>query len=561
MIDRPEWPARPWIYGAIAATGGVLISLLTDHQYGDPMAIWKQIGATFVAVATIGLVVTLERQRWTWTVAFALGCGAMMALVGWFTASYNHDGTIFEFPYFSGLFAALVAAPFFQASRDAGRFNRNFADLHGYAWSDAVIGAASLAFTGLVFGLAYMVSALFDAIGIDLLRDLLNNEQFDWALAGFAFGGGSGLLRESDKMLKTLLRLVILILGVLAPAMAVLLGLFLLALPVTGFANLWDSGLPETPLMLTSAAWAVLLTNAIIGTGDEDRHPRRFFIWSAMALSFMTLPLALISAVSLGMRINQYGWTPSRIWGVIAIGFAIAYGLAATWSLLKGRMGFDGLLRDLQVKIAMALVGAGLFLALPIVDFGAISARSQLARLDAGKVSADEFDWRAMAFDFGPTGRKRLEAIVNGNDKVRADFAEAALNADNRWDVDEAQTQLATEQALDDRIIMRSEGVELTPELRSLIAAESACQGERCALIRLDDGRLLIVGSAFPKAIVLRSVIDPATPQDGKPGLAEEVENPLTGDDVDLATANIEVREEPMKRVYVDGKPVGDLFR
>ena len=35
----------------------------------------------------------------------------------------------------------------------------------------------------------------------------------------------------------------------------------------------------------------------------------------------------------------------------------------------------------------------------------------------------------------------------------------------------------------------------------------------------------------------------------------------LFGDDVDLATANIEVREEPMKRVYVDGKPVGDLFR
>lgn len=561
MIDRPEWPVRPWIYGAIAATGGVLISLLTDHQYGDPMAIWKQIAATFVAVATIGLVVTLERQRWTWAVAFALSCGAMMALVGWFTASYNEDGTIFEFPYLSGLFAALVAAPFFQASRDAGRFNRSFADLHGYAWSDAVIGAAAIAFTGLVFGLAYMVSALFDAIGIDLLKDLLNNEQFDWALAGFAFGGGSGLLRESDKMLQTLLRLVILILGVLAPAMAVLLGLFLLALPITGFANLWDAGLPETPLMLVSAAWAVLLTNAIIGTGDEDRHPRRFFIWSGMALSFMTLPLALISAVSLGMRINQYGWTPSRIWGVIAVGFAIAYGLAATWSLLKGRMGFDGLLRDLQVKIAMALVGAGLFLALPIVDFGAISARSQLARLDAGKVSADEFDWRAMAFDFGPTGRKRLEAIVNGNDKVRADFAEAALNADNRWDVDEAQTQLATEQALDDRIIMRSEGVELTPELRSLIAAESACQGERCALIRLDDGRLLIVGSAFPKAIVLRSVIDPATPKNEKPGLAEEVENPLTGDDVDLATANIEVREEPMKRVYVDGKPVGDLFR
>ncbi len=54
-----------------------------------------------------------------------------------------------------------------------------------------------------------------------------------------------------------------------------------------------------------------------------------------------------------------------------------------------------------------------LFLALPILDFGAISARSQLARLESGKIKAEEFDWTAMAFDFGPEGRERLAEIAN----------------------------------------------------------------------------------------------------------------------------------------------------
>src|SRR3546814_7084225 len=57
-------------------------------------------------------------------------------------------------------------------------------------------------------------------IGIELIRDLLRGEWFGWMLAGAAFGGSVGLLRERDRLVSTLQRLVMIVLAVLAPVLA-----------------------------------------------------------------------------------------------------------------------------------------------------------------------------------------------------------------------------------------------------------------------------------------------------------------------------------------------------
>ena len=141
-----------------------------------------------------------------------------------------------------------------------------------------------------------------------------------------------------------------------------------------------------------------------------------------MLLLICILPLAGLAALSMGQRIGQYGWTPERIWGVVAVGIAVTYGGAAWWAVYKGRKDFDETLRPLQTRLAIGLCGLALFLALPILDFGAISARSQLARLDSGKVTPEEFDWTAMAFDFGPEGRERLAEIAKTGPTAQRDF-------------------------------------------------------------------------------------------------------------------------------------------
>src|SRR3546814_15139329 len=61
----------------------------------------------------------------------------------------------------------------------------------------------------------WLIAGLFGLIGIDEIRKLLVKEWFSWSLFGFAFGASVGLLRERDRLLPMLQRLLRIILAVL----------------------------------------------------------------------------------------------------------------------------------------------------------------------------------------------------------------------------------------------------------------------------------------------------------------------------------------------------------
>jgi len=568
--DR-DWPARPWIMAATGAVGGLVVHLLTDGHsgYGQTFPAWKQAVTAFTIVATVAFLLTVELRRWTWSIGFAVGWGAVIALVGWFTAQYNHNGEIMEFPFLSGILAVLVAAPLFQTIRDEGAWRFPYARLHRHAWTDAVIGAASLAFTGVTFLLAWLIAGLFDVIGIDAIKELLKEEWFGWMLAGFAFGGAVGLLRERDALVATLQKLVMVVFSVLAPVLAVALLGFLASLPFKGLSGLWDSDIPATPLLLLSGAGAVLLANAVIGDGREERSGNRWLQYAALMLVLTVLPLAVLAAVSMGQRIGQYGWTPERIWGVVAVGIAVAYGLAAWWAAGKGRLDYDDALRPLQTRLAIGLCGLALFLALPIVDFGAISARSQLARLNSGEVKPIEFDWAAMAFDFGPEGRERLVEIAKRGSAEQRRLAAAALTTESRWDLSR-QTEIVERQAgIEKNVRLMSPDIQWSDDLRRKVSAIGECdERQQCALIRLTPDKLALLRTYSGERYLSTSVIDLAVSPPPGPGAIKtpdviamvDMDTPVMKD-VDLGKAKIEARDVAVRQIYVDGRPVGQAVR
>ena len=562
-IRDADWPLRPWIMAAICAVAGLVFEALADISSSYPVAAVQQAGAAFVAVAAVSFAMTVEQRRWQWALAFALGWGAVIALIGWFTAGYNQNPEIFEFPFLSGVFAVLLAAPLFQTVRDEGAWRFPYARLHSHAWTDAVIGAASLAFVGVTFLLAWLIAGLFDLIGIDLVKDLMKESWFGWMLAGFAFGASVGLLRERDALVATLQRLVMVVLGVLAPVFAAALALFLLSLPFTGLSELWDSSIPATPMMLLAGAGAILLANAVIGNGEEDRVTSSILRISSQVLVLTVLPLAIIAAVSLGQRIGQYGWTPERIWGVVAVVVAIGYGLAGWWAVAKGRASFDDRLRPLQTRMALGLCGLALLLALPIFDFGAISASSQFARFTAGKVEAKEFDWQAMAFDFGPAGRARLKQIAMNGPADQRGLAAAALKSSSRYDVDVQVEKTASLENLDRFLRVIPEGTAVSPNLRDAIGATRFCRAEPCALVMVNDRRAIIAAHWRESEAIQTQQL--AMQQNGKwsdgNNAAEAVASsaPIAGRP-DLRTAPVELRRVERRQLYIDGKPVGDAF-
>ena len=556
---QTQWPSRPWIMAAICALAGLIFHWFTEHHYPQEVAPERQAAATFVAIGTLAFVMTVELRRWQWALAFAAGWASVIALVGWFTASYNSPPTIFEWPFLSGVFAVLIAAPLFQTVRDEGASRFPYERLHGHAWMDAVIGAASLFFTGISFLLAWLIAGLFDLIGIDLLKDLLQDEWFGWMLAGFAFGAAVGLLRERDALLTTLQRLVMVVFSVLAPVLAGALVLFLASLPFTGLNGLWNSDIPATPLLLLAGAGAVLLANAVIGNGKAERSPNPVLQWSALALVMTVLPLAIIAALSIGQRIGQHGWTPERIWGVIAVGVAIAYGASSWWTVFKERTEFDDVLRPLQTRLAIGLCGLALFLALPILDFGAISARSQMERFASGRIPAAEFDWRAMAFDFGPAGRSRLREIARSGPADQRKLASTALASKDRYAVEAEVQKVQSAANLDTRLRVIPEGSAIPADLHNSIAATRYCRVGPCVVTLVDDRRAVIAGPLIKDDTVESAVLE----RNAKGAWSQDIHSRYVAKPAfrpNLVTAPVELRTVERRQLHIDGKPVGEAF-
>jgi hypothetical protein len=60
-----------------------------------------------------------------------------------------------------------------------------------------------------------------------------------------------------------------------------------------------------------------------------------------------------------------------------------------------------------------------------------------MARLASGKVAPAQFDWAAMAFDFGPSGRARLAQVAKSGSAEMRTMAMTALKAEQRWGLTE----------------------------------------------------------------------------------------------------------------------------
>ena len=227
--------------------------------------------------------------------------------------------------------------------------------------------------------------------------------------------------------------------------------------------------------------------------------------------------------------------------------------------MFKGRGNFDEPLRPLQTSLAIGLTGLALFLALPILDFGAISAQSQLARLESGKVKAEEFDWTAMAFDFGPEGRERLARIANSGPAGQRALAKAALDSKDRYALGRETESVAQQSRLDRNLRILSPDIAVTDQLKAAITGYDGCNDRPCALLRIDAGRLLLVYKPNDSSFVQSRTIDLATL--GTDKIEQAAASPAAKTaQIDLSRATIEVRPVRRRQLHVDGQPVGEPF-
>jgi hypothetical protein len=233
---------------------------------------------------------------------------------------------------------------------------------------------------------------------------------------------------------------------------------------------------------------------------------------------------------------------------------AVAYGVAYWAGLVRGfRKDWAARLRDANLHLAAATCVLALVLALPLFDFGAISARNQVARLESGRVSAEEFDFTALRWDFGDAGRRALARLAEGEGEVAELAATALAQTERVWD-----WQVGT--AFTGTLRVQPENAELRERVETLLGYEPWRCDDYCvaldlggqpngthaiALVQRNGYERLVLPPVNPDgsdAPVLP--MEPAAP-------SREARNAFSDD------TRVEIREESTRYIYVDGQKMG----
>lgn len=583
-----RWPMLPFVLAGLGLGTGLVAHWIIGSGYQPQISAIRLALLSFASVSALVFGFAAIRDDLRRSIAFALGCGVVAALILYFNGATSGWSSTEGWRVFSLALAIGIAAPLFQAGRESGFRPISYAAAHDYAWTNAVLWCLSWAFVGVTMLLSFLLAALFQLIGIEFLKELLEQEWFWRGLVGLAFGLGLALLREHSRIVSLLQNVAMLVLGVLAPVLAIGLGLFLLFLPVTGLQPLWDATKSTTPILLGCVLGSLLLVNAVIGNGADDAPRNRVLRWAAMILAIVIFPLAGIAATATGLRIGQYGFTPERLWALIFVVLASVVAVAYLASIIRGRWGWAEKVRPANLNLAILTCGVALLLATPILSFNAISTRDQVGRLESGRVTPEKFDWRALAFDFGEPGRRELERLKKSAISAIRTKATEAFAAKNRWDASDGQ-QAVHEEALDKTLRILPAGTALPPELREAVANLWQCRREACTLTFLPGGReaVLLVDSCYRPAPA--AATKPESPalvripaQDaGYCPLSNPARYALSGGkwiDGDalskpaadpaartrsasgLQSGAIEIRKVERRQVFVGGEPVGDPF-
>mgnify|MGYP000141440053 CR=1 FL=1 len=557
-IHHDDWPARPWALATMLAIAGLCIHVVGEWNASQ----WEPGTAALAAAFAFGplaLAFTIGRDRWKQPLAFAVLVALVMAGIGGRVASAGDRHVEEPFWFAAGVVAITLAMPLFQANFHRLRWRTDYDETHFHVWTDAISGAGALAFVGLSWLLLFLLSQLFAAIEIDLLKNLIDEEWFGWTFSGAAFGAALGVLRNQLKIIGTLQSVVMLVFSIIAVPLGIALIIFLLAVLASGISVLWNATESPTPLLLSVAAASFVLVNAVVRNGDEEASGNRVLRWAALALALAIFPLALLAAISTGTRIVEYGLSPERLWGIIAVAVAVAYGLAYFIAPIRGRMaGWMERVRTANLHLAVGTCVLAFILALPLFDFGAISAKNQIARLESGKVEVDEFDFAALRWDFGEAGRQALGRLANSPD------AEIARNAGEVKALTERPYRYAVRDETKTQRIANLRMEFTDPEMRDAVTAYVRSSPYLCtsSCVALDLGpadepglrKIAFVADSFVRTEIIDLAVAGQGPQ------APAIEIPAENGPEQRPDSSVEIREWTGRRIYVDGRPVGDPF-
>jgi len=324
-----------------------------------------------------------------------------------------------------GLF---VAHTLFIAAQNNGTFIAPYNTYFELAWKHAVQIAASAGFVAAFWLLYFLGTELFKLIKIDLLDRLIQDGRIV-PITAVLVATALHVTDVRPNIVAGIRALALTLLSWLLPLMTGLIVLFLVAVPFAGFDLLWGTRM-ATALLLMAAAALIVLINAVYQNGPAEQTAPGILRSVALVAAMALVPLALVAAYGLGLRVAQYGWTGDRI--IAAACVLVALGYAGGYAFAAARRGpWLAFLERTNIAMSYVVVLIAFVLHTPIADPDRLSVASQVARLQDGRTEAEQFDLKYLRFEAGRYGTQALEELREdaGLDSAMRERVVAALKS------------------------------------------------------------------------------------------------------------------------------------
>ena len=405
----------------------LLMTYLVPHNDG-----WLFYGMPATIAITSALLLTVvsfkQRALWYWMALIFVVVLAMSVWLKWQVEDSDkwRQHEVFMFYGWRLLLMAMLALPWIQYSLHVSREQARYPHFYRQLWLNALTLLIVFVANGLFWLVLLLWSEMFKLVGIPFFSTLFfDTDWFGYVAFGLITALAVVLARTQSRLVTAVQKLLTFIATGLLPLVALLALMFILTLPFTGLEAISQrvsaAGLMSTLTLL------LLLLIAIVREPQKEALPYPGALRYLIKCSLIVAPIyMLIAGWSLWVRIQQYGWTPERLYGVLVVVVLLVWSFGYLASIL--RRGRNPLELQGPVILGVSLLALGLLVLLssPVIDAWRISVNSHMGLYHSGKIKPDQVSLYMLDHS-GKPGRAALEALqkdvaFNQDSKRRRDL-------------------------------------------------------------------------------------------------------------------------------------------
>ncbi|MDP1587420.1 MAG: DUF4153 domain-containing protein, partial [Prosthecobacter sp.] len=248
------------------------------------------------------------------------------------------------------------------------------------------------------------------------LKDLIEEAWFAIPVTAMALAVAIHHTDVRHSLVRGIRTLALTLLSWLLPLLVLIVAGFLLSLPFTGLEPLWETNFAAGFVLMIAGA-LIILINAAYQDGLPDTRAHRTLHWVMTVAAVLPAPLIAIAAYALTLRVQQYGWTAERVYALACMVVGACYGAGYIAAAARPKQRLKTI-ESTNVFASFLVLGVLLAVFTPIADPVRIAVASQTARLAAGEISAEAFDYKYLRFEGGRYGAAALARMEAGDFKI-----------------------------------------------------------------------------------------------------------------------------------------------